>query len=163
LRGLLVGGDRLPRSGGGGGAGNDWGRVADQLHPEALAEVKENLMPLLQQAAQAGGEQQILGLFAGVDSMEGVAALSERDFFNRYLSGRLLIQPNLGEMLRQASTEILGELPGDTEGETFVVYRFKGDPAGVQFENLDVVKVRLDGETWRPMLTDDLKSLARPF
>lgn len=143
---------------------NDWPRVAERLHPDALAEIKSFLWPFMQQVAEQGGDTgPILSLFDGVDSMEALEQLGDLEFFSNYLVGRTTVQPEIGGMLANSSTEILGELPGDNENETFVVYRLRGSPAGVQFENLDVVIVRRDGEGWKPMLTDDIKSLSRPF
>ncbi len=139
----------------------NWEGCAASLHPKALEEFDGVLRGRLIAAAEGGQTEQVLALLDGVDDLEGLRALPPDRFFVLIMSSRSKAQPQMVQMLNASRTEVIGEV---AEGDDLrhVVYRMSGDLGNnIKFEEMGVLRVLRDGETWRPMLSDELKRLVQ--
>ena len=132
---------------------------AELMHPSALKSLQELLLPILDMAKEAGAEGTFLTLFSGVDSSESLASLSKEEFFVSFLKGSLFSQPEIFEAMKTMQVTIIGATP---EGDQIVhvVYRLKMNMMGTTIEELETISLKRSGDTWRLLLSGDIKSTA---
>ena len=101
------------------------------MHPDALAQFKKMMMPVVILAAEKGKEKPIMQLFKGVPDAKALAALSPAKVFKAFYEGLLVMVPNLRQILAGSKMQALGHV---NEGSDIahVVYRAtgKGRPDG---------------------------------
>ncbi len=130
------------------------------MHPKALETLQELLLPILDMAKDAGAQDTFLTLFSGVDSTETLASLSKEDFFVSFLKGSLFSQPEIFDAMKTMQVTIIGAAP---EGDqvVHVIYRLKMNMMGTVIEELETISLERSNDTWRLLLSGDIKSTAQ--
>jgi hypothetical protein len=136
----------------------DWAACADVLHPDSLDEFKRIILPGLLQAARQGEEEAVLQRFEGVSSVDTLAGLPAREFFQRFMTSYVSTRPHNVQMLRTSQTAVLGEVREGNDN-VHVVYRMTGQ-AGLRFEQLGVLQVRRYEGGFKALLSDEVKTVA---
>jgi hypothetical protein len=132
---------------------------ASLMHPKALEGLQNLLLPILEMAEEADAQATFLTLFSGVESAEELAALSKEDFFVSFLKGSLFSQPEIFEAMKTMQVTIIGTAP---EGDqvVHVLYRLKMNMMGATIEELETISLERSDDTWRLLLSGDIKSTA---
>ena len=132
---------------------------ASLMHPKALEGLQNLLLPILEMAEEADAQATFLTLFSGVESAEELAALSKEDFFVSFLKGSLFSQPEIFEAMKTMQVTIIGTAP---EGDqvVHVLYRLKMNMLGATIEELETISLERSDDTWRLLLSGDIKSTA---
>lgn len=133
----------------------NWDAMATMMHPDALAELRGFLAPLLELPAAAEFRRAVLG----VESDSAARGLSNEEIFAGFVRFAMTQDPDLLSSMRTAQLRVLGHL---MEGETaHVVSRVTISYQGISVSQMDVSSFReVDGE-WRGLLSGDISSLAK--
>lgn len=129
---------------------------ARAMHPESLIQLKTTLVTILDGAAKAGLENEILPLFAGAKTVNDVKALDEVSFMAAYLRAMSQQIPGLKETLKKMDMQVVGHINEGKE-KVYVVYRSqqRGDEAGATA--MKVIGLRKNGPGWGMILGDDIE------
>ena len=133
-----------------------WDTAAALMHPEALAQFREMMMPAFQ--SEEPGRELRARFFDGM-SMTRIRHLSDGAFFARFFSGMMSLNPELLGVVQDAEITMVGHV---LEGEdvAHVVYRMQMQMDQMTFTKLDVMSVKRHGATWRGLLTGTMEGLA---
>ena len=141
----------------------DFQKMSTVMHPEALTQFKDILMPVMQGfnesiAQDTTGTAQVPDslkqMLAGIDTLQGEA------FYTQSMRVLSSIVPDLRQSLSGMSSTIIGGVP---EGDTLVhvVQRTSMEYMGRGMTNeVDVVTVKKSDGGWRVMLTGGMRGLA---
>ena len=140
-------------------AAQDFQQYSLYMHPAALADFKRTMMEVVESAAEAKGEAQLLALFDGVNGLDGLRKLDDRQFFTSFLDGVMTKIPMMKEALSGADMQMLGHV---MEGEVaHVVARVSVKMQGASIKKMSVVSLQKDGGEWKMLLTGELEGFAR--
>jgi hypothetical protein len=132
---------------------------ATLMHPQALTGLQDILMPIRNMAKKAGREKTFLSLFSGVTSADQLLALSKEQFFVSFLEGSLFSQPEIFEAMKTMQYTIIGSAP-EGEAVVHVLYRLKMNMMGTDIEELETISLQRSGDSWRLLLSGDIKRTA---
>ncbi len=141
----------------------DFQKMASVMHPEALTEFKEILLPVMQ-GFQESIAQDTTGVAQVPDSLKqqlaGIDQLEPAQFYPQAMNVLTSIVPDLRQSLSGMTSTVIGGVPeGDTL--THVVTRtqaaYMGQP---MISDVDVVSVKKSDANWRIMLTGNIRGLA---
>jgi hypothetical protein len=134
----------------------DWQATAALMHPAALQKFKD-LMSLV---AQSPNGKEMLQVFFQASSQKDFDNLAAKDIFRRFMSSLASLEPDLVEIYASTSQVVLGSVQ---EGEDVVhlvsrmTVRIESD---VVVNQVHLVSLQRDGNTWRLLLTGDMEGLA---
>jgi len=136
----------------------DFAAYTSYMHPDALKSFRTTMSAVVDSAAEAKAESQILALFHEAKSVAALREMSDQQFFTSFLQG-LTANPMMKEALGGAECEILGHIK---EGATIahVVGRIKVTMRGASVKKMTVISLQQHGKTWRMLLTGELEGLA---
>ena len=129
------------------------------MHPEALASFRKMMMEVVESAAEAKAETQLLKLFSDAPSVAALQKLNDQEFFGSFLKGVMTSVPMMKEAMSGADTKIIGHV---FEGNNLahVVTRISLTMQGVGMKKMSVISLQKDGESWKMLLTGELEGLA---
>jgi hypothetical protein len=132
----------------------DWSAYARLMHPEALAEFKRKLRPII--AADMSGR--IAEFFLGVKDFPQFEAMSEIAVFEEMISNSTKKFPQAAGLIKTTDYSIIGSVPEGAD-LVHVVYRF-----GVKSEQLstvvEVISLRRYQGGWRLLLRGRIEDIA---
>lgn len=131
---------------------------ADAMHPEALKGFRKIFVELLDAADDDDQADQLLTLFAGVDSVEALRTLDHHAFFVAFYKGITQVRPELKAVLASAKLETLGHV---MEGEDIahVVYRMSAGFEGIALSKMQVLSLRRTPDGWAMLLSGDIEGV----
>lgn len=140
----------------------DWEQYAAYLHPEALAEFKGMLWPIVQakfadSTADISKIQLLLGV--GRDAEGKLPDYSAADFFSNALLQITEAVPQLKQQLSRGKTVVIGEV-GEGEDVVHVVLRLNYTNLGQTASEVKVASVKETPDGWRLLLSTEMKTLA---
>lgn len=135
--------------------------VADTMHPAALERFQKILSAIADAIAAAPAERKppakmISALFgeAGPAAMKTDPA---RDVFVRFMNNLMTFLPQVREMTAGSEYQVLGHVE---EGNlAHVVFRATLRRGTAEMTKMEVLTLKLDGDNWKVLLTDDLADL----
>jgi hypothetical protein len=131
-----------------------WETMVGLMHPAALHELRMMLAPLTESPSLDKERLQLLG----VRSLMQAQALSDSAFSVAFLSRALSAKPELLDFIRDSRIEIIGQL-SEGPDTVHVVYRMTYQKGEVAVSKMDVFSLRRMGNTWRGLLSMDLRML----
>ena len=134
---------------------NDCIGTAELMHPDALAQFRRMLLPIV--AADSSGGL-CRRLFDASSSTE-LAGLPDAELFARFFRTLVNDAPELSGMFAGADLAPVGHV---LEGAdvAHVVFRMKVAADGVTLTKVQAVSLRRAGPTWRVLLSGDFEGLA---
>lgn len=133
-----------------------WDEIAGMMHPEALAEFRVLFAPLMN--GERGGE--IGPQVFGVADSAGFAAAPDSALFASFLRASMGADPALASVMRTAKVLVLGHVSEGPDVQ-HVVSRLTMTAEGLEFSRMDVMSLRRFGNSWRGLLTGDVRLLAQ--
>lgn len=132
---------------------SDYEGMADLMHPEALAELRELLQPVLEAEEMADLRTEVFG----TPSVEEATALSGRDIYETIISFALDADPATSAAMRSVEADVVGHV---MEGDTaHVVYRMNMNVEGFEMSQTAVASYRQHEDRWLGLLTADLRGM----
>ena len=131
-----------------------WDSMALLMHPVALHQLREVLAPLFEAPSLDDAREHLLG----VRSLSGAKALSDNGVFVALMSHGVGSQAQLMEFMRKASVQIIGHVP-EGRDTVHVVYRMTFEDGTAAVAKMDVFSMQRLGDTWRGLLSIDLRML----
>jgi hypothetical protein len=140
----------------------DWEQYVSYAHPEALAEFKNMLWPIVQakfgdSTADVSKIQLLLGV--GRDAEGNLPDYPAADFMSNALLQITEAVPQLKQQLSRGKTTIIGEV-GEGENLVHVVVRITYTNLGQSVSEVRVASVKESPDGWRVMLSAEMKTLA---
>ena len=141
----------------------DFAKMAAVMHPEALAEFKEILLPVMQ-GFQESIAQDTSGVAQVPDSLkqqlQGISELAPEQFYPQAMTVLTSIVPDLRQSLGDLNSTVLGSV-AEGDSLTHVVRRTQASYMGQQMiSDVDVVSVKRSNGNWRILLTGNIRGLA---
>jgi hypothetical protein len=132
---------------------------AKLMHPNALRQFKETMVSIVDVAAEAGQEKQVLGLFGTVEAAEELRELDDKDVFLRFFQTLSKKRPEFRQSMAGAGAQVLGHV---TEGKDLVhvVYRITLTVEGVKATKMDVISLQRTKTGWAMLLRSDIETMA---
>lgn len=131
----------------------DYAGMADLMHPEALAELRELFGPILEAEEMAELRHEVFG----TSSTEEATALSGRDIYETIISFALGADPATSAAMQSMEADVVGHL---MEGDTaHVVYRMNMNVEGFEMSQTAVASYRQHEGRWLGLLTADLRGM----
>jgi hypothetical protein len=130
------------------------------MHPEALDDFRSMLLPVAEAAHRKGQSEQLLTLFHGVETMEGLRNLDSKSFFAAFLTGVSEVIPQFAQAMRGMTAEVLGHVMegGDI---AHIVYRGSVALEGATIKKVAVISMKGTDQGWGMLLTGDIENMAR--
>ena len=138
-----------------------WERVGHLMHPEALDQFREMMLPVISVLLKLGNRQE--GFLAGFADLTDEAALDEldaRELYVRFFRGWTQSNPKIVEALKNADIDTIGHV---REGPdlSHVVVRLSASTQGVAFKKMELVSEKRHGDEWRLLLGAEIEGLAQ--
>lgn len=131
----------------------DYEGMADLMHPDALAELRELFMPVLQAEEMADFRSEVFG----TPSVEHAAALSGSEIYRTIISFALGADPATASAMQSVEADVIGHI---MEGDTaHVVYRMNMNVEGFEMSQTAVASYRQHEGRWLGLLTADLRGM----
>lgn len=129
------------------------------VHPEALAAFRANVIRILEQSATPDQRAQGLQFFGGAKSIEELKKMPADRVFSSYMRGVFARMSARGPL--QVTNSIVGEVP---EGQSLVhvVYRARVTQGNESVVNVTLMSLRRTPGGWKAQLEGDLQGLAGP-
>jgi len=131
-----------------------WDSMAYLMHPYALHQLRALLGPLFEAPSMDGPRQELLG----VRTLAAAQALSDTAVFVALISRLMGSQAQFTEFLRDATMQVIGHVP-EGRDTVHVVYRMSYEKGEAAVSKMDVVSMQRMGNTWRALLSGDLRML----
>jgi hypothetical protein len=131
-----------------------WDSMAYLMHPYALHQMHELLGPLFEAPSMDGPRQELLG----VRTLAEARALSDTAVFVALISRVMTSQAQVMEFLRDATVQVIGHVE-EGRDTVHVVYRMHYEKGEAAISKMDVVSMQRMGNTWRALLSADLRML----
>lgn len=132
----------------------DWKAYAELLHPDALKEFRDAIVPALKAAdkkAKVDGE--VLAIFSGAKDVDTVLSWKEEDFFVRVMSSLSRV-PQTDALFTSRKAQVVGcALEGKELAHVVTRMTVKVDKDEMKF--VTVVTLKLHKGKWK-LLADDL-------
>ena len=136
---------------------SDWRRVADMMHPDALAEFKEMFGTIA--AIDTTGE--VLSNLFGVADSAAYAATSPDSIYVSFMKTMVNLSPELGEALSGSEAKPIGHVEEKETGLTHVLFRMRVQVQGVTISQVDVIPLKRHDGRWRAVLTGEMEGMAQ--
>lgn len=131
----------------------DFTAMAALMHPDALREIRDFLVPILEHDEGAEFREMLLG----TDDVAVLDTLSHAALFAQFLQFVMASDSSIGASLGAAQMTPIGHL---MEGDTVhVVSRLTVTLEGVAMTQMDVLSLRHYQGQWRSLLSGDLSGL----
>ncbi len=129
------------------------------VHPEAIAAFRANVVRILEQSATPDQRAQGLKFFGGARSLDELKKMPAERVFLAYMRGVFGRMPAAPEL--RITNAIIGEV---LEGDSFahVVYRSRVASPKESVTNVTVLSLRRSPGGWKAQLDGDLQGLAGP-
>lgn len=132
---------------------SDYEGMADLMHPDALAELRELLRPVL----EADQMEDLRTEVFGTPSVEEATALSGRDIYETIISFALGADAATSAAMQSVEADVVGHI---MEGDTaHVVYRMNMNIEGFEMSQTAVASYRQHEGRWLGLLTADLRGM----
>ena len=136
-------------------AGGDYAGAARLTHPEALKQLRGLFEPLVEASPEEVG-----AMLFQVQSKSDFDNLADTLLFSRFINGIFGLRPELGEMMKTATTNVLGHVKGGVD-TVFVVAKTEITVEGVAVSQYEVMPMaRHEGE-WRALMKADFANMAQ--
>lgn len=132
---------------------------ARDVHPEAIADFRANVIQVLEQSPTPEQRTQGLQFFGGARSLEEFKRVPADQVFVAYMR-RVFEQMNAAGNLRVTNT-ILGEVP-EGPNTAHVLYRARVTAGKDSATNIAVLSLRRSPGGWKALLSGDLQALNGP-
>lgn len=133
----------------------DWDGMARLMHPEALAELRGFLDPLLDMAGAVDFREAVLGVKSSADARQ----LSDQEVFAGFVRFAMTQDPELVPSMRTAELEVVGHLMEDETAH--VVSRITISYQGITISRMEVSSFRELNGRWLGLLTGDISAMAK--
>jgi hypothetical protein len=139
--------------------------IAERLHDDEATRFKADLLPLIERTltnpvfASSRETAAVRDLLDG-ETLEDLKAEPPHAFFTRYMRWVLRRTPGVIDALKKTSIEPLGHIREDDIAH--VVCRITVETPDTRARQMKLLSVRLQGETWRFMVSGDLQTLPAP-
>jgi hypothetical protein len=131
----------------------DYEGMADLMHPEALAELRELFLPILEAEEMADFRTEVFG----TPSVEQATALSGSEIYRTIISFALGADPATASAMQSVEADVVGHI---MEGDTaHVVYRMNMNVEGFEMSQTAVASYRQHEARWLGLLTADLRGM----
>jgi hypothetical protein len=131
----------------------DYEGMADLMHPEALAELRELFLPILEAEEMADFRGEVFG----TPSVEQATALSGSEIYRMIISFALGADPAAASAMQTVEADVVGYI---MEGDTaHVVYRMNMNVEGFEMSQTAVASYRRHEGRWLGLLTADLRGM----
>ena len=132
--------------------------VVRAMHPRALKQFRDAVIPVLREADRRGAWPQFRTMFSGARTVNQLQSLGPADFFTAFYRSFGRLNPNLTETLKQSTLTVLGRVD---EGKTaHVLYRAVFTLSGRKRSKLSVISFQANRDGWKALLTDEYANLA---
>ena len=130
--------------------------MREQMHPDALEELKSTITELLQSVDTEG---EALFLF-GVDSYAALGELPAGQVFDTFIE-LLVTDSGIAEAFAQlgAQVDVEGVLLADSGNGGFAVYRIIASDGDARVSELGVIEARRYADAWRLMLSGEVSGM----
>jgi hypothetical protein len=128
------------------------------VHPEALAAFRANVVRILEESATPDQRAQGLKFFGGARSLDELKKMPAERVFAAYMRG---VFGRMGASTVRVTNSIIGEVP---EGASMahIVYRAHAASQKESASNVTVLSLRRSPGGWKALLDGDLQGLAGP-
>lgn len=134
------------------------GSVASLMHPDELAKFHGMMHPVIDEALADKEGRAVFGRFAENSDDAKQKQLGYEEFMSLFLQCIEAIQPQLSEVLKASSVEVLGHVK---EAEvSHVVTRFRTKIRGMEIEKMAVMSTKEYQGTAKMMLSGEIKQMA---
>lgn len=134
------------------------GRIAGLMHPDELEKFRGMLRPFIDKALKEDEGRAEFGQFAEASDKTKQKQLSPEGFMSLFLTWFEGVQPQLSEVLKASTFEVIGHVK---EGEvSHVVVRMRAKVEGVEIEQLSVMSTKDHQGTAKMMLSGEIKQMA---
>lgn len=132
---------------------SDYEGMADLMHPDALAELRDLFQPVLEAEQMAELRTEVFG----TSSVEEATALSGRDIYETIISFALGADAATSAAMQSVEADVVGHI---MEGDTaHVVYRMNMNIEGFEMSQTAVASYRQHEGRWLGLLTADLRGM----
>lgn len=132
--------------------------VASLMHPDELAKFHGMMQPVIDEALTEQEGRAVFGRFAENADETKQRPLSHEEFMSVFLQCLEAIQPQLSQVLKASSVEVLGHVK---EAEvSHVVARFRTKIQGMEIEKMTVMSTKDDKGAAKMMLSGEIKQMA---
>ena len=132
---------------------SDWSGMAELMHPDALTELHDLFLPILQHPNMEEFRVEIFGL----STPEDAAELSGSDLFQKIVDLTMSSEPDLADVMSTATIDVIGHV---MEGATaHVVYRMNMTVEEISISQMAVSSLREVDGRWLALLTADLRGM----
>ena len=129
------------------------------VHPEAIAAFRTNVVRILEQSATPDQRAQGLKFFGGARSLDELKKMPPERVFAAYMRGVFGRMPAAPEL--RITNSVIGEvLEGDALAH--IVYRSRVASARESVANVTVLSLRRTPGGWKALLDGDLRGLTGP-
>lgn len=129
------------------------------VHPEAIAAFRTNVVRILEQSATPDQRAQGLRFFGGARSLDELKKMPAERVFVAYMRGVFGRMPSAPEL--RITNAVIGEvLEGDALAH--IVYRSRVASPKESVANVTVLSLRRSPGGWKALLDGDLQGLAGP-
>lgn len=124
--------------------------MAQGMHPDALKEFKELMLPVVEAAEKAGKDKSLLRMFKGAKSVKEVAALPAEQFFGSAMQN-IFDFPGIKENAKKATFQLIS-VSFENDNVANVIYKLHLQGQAAQVSKLDAMTFKRVGKEWRCML-----------
>lgn len=136
---------------------SDWEAYGKLMHPDALAEFKNKLMPTIENLPKINNSDTI-NLFGSMYVVDSLKAKDDTKFFTEFLGIIFGLSPDLAITFSTMKNESVGAI---FEGDNIVHALFRTDMkiAGREVIEMNVVTLLKDGSEWKLDLSYKLEGI----
>lgn len=139
----------------------DWQKYATLMHPEALRDFKEVLVPALEAAAAAPDEGAlVLRFFGNIKDAKKLLALPPDKFFAQFMQGVSTQIPQFRKALTGTEFKVIGTVY-EMDGMAHVLYRASVKVDEIDVSQVDVISLKRDGQSWGMLMKAEFKAMAQ--
>ncbi len=134
---------------------------AELMHPDALAEFKNNVMPIFNAVQQQapGDTNQFLQMFGRVDSWQTLNELTDRELLASVYAGAMEINPQYAQLLQNATMKVLGTV-SEGQDTVHVLSRVTMNAQGDTVHSVEVTSLERVDSKWRSQLSPQMQNIA---
>lgn len=144
--------------------GGDLETMATLMHPDELASMQKELIPIIAQgidAVESGTavDPLQLKLFSDTDSIEVISNEPPADFFVRFMSWINRMNPMMQESIRDSAIQTIGHVT-ETDEIAHVVYRITIMAQGTRVSQVNVMPAKKLDDEWKLMMSGEIKGIS---
>jgi len=136
---------------------SDWDAYGKLMHPDALAEFKSHLMPIIENLPKINNSDTI-NLFGHMYVVDSLKAKDDTKFFTEFLGIIFSLSPDLATTFSTMKNESVGAI---LEGDNTIHALFRTDMkiSGREVTEMNVVTLLKDGTEWKLDLSYKLEGI----